>query len=822
MPVENSRKNLGSLFGGEIMTLNYNFQAGSESSSCTLTLISKNNEFLEPKMTEVVTLPPFGIQMSVISTSIKKDPNFSVLQVELVDSLSDILDKELVLIYGEHTDLDYNLNNSGYFIAKSLFVPRDDFPSNKLINRGIRFPQVSKNIIKNYGDGINVIGFPRTTFKDKTPMVFTLDPDAEEDFGDRVEFQGHQWITFDARELNKELSSHVLIDDDLLGPIFNSLPLDANNADLKFGYTLKNLRDLITSKGISFEEKSFQLLNDENVLFSDSGNLRSVLTSTLSKVGKSFYVHPLTQKIHVLTNNDIASINRKLNDQYLNFENTEAAEQLNLSKSIKEVSANHVIVKGKLDADSKQFEGEDVNVPSRLRKHIFKKIPTAPFLGSFGAGITDTELNLLSIVAPYYFVTEFDKEATDRFIFALPLTKTASFANPQGIQDTEEWGDLYGAKEYTLTKNSFIPKKNSAWIRDLKSNPDFSFDGFNLNNCEEAILLKGADRKTAISASESGYLDLISSITQFYHGIYLGSPISQSRIERRSYERSSEISFIDPDAKVLEQQEFAFLGPIFEKIRSSRGQTDFGKNMKIRDLAKITNVRQAVANELYPVFVNPINAGAFFTGEEIAEFPFKMSVIENVYKFTGKTGRFLPFDKAARSIITNIANACKRSFNRPNVENKLTFKYLAVESDSSFDDQSEDTEVPEFFSIKSIPSNTKLFSKRELNPFSSGYSETQLFIQNMNELSPQFQGPFIATNVNYYRPPTRDDFDMENGVNSVSVTVGSDGISTAISYSSKKFAKVDTSIMTDFLGERSINFLKQNRFDAWKRNRENL
>ena len=56
------------------------------------------------------------------STSIKKDPNFSVLQVELVDSLSDILDKELVLIYGEHTDLDYNLNNSGYFIAKSLFL----------------------------------------------------------------------------------------------------------------------------------------------------------------------------------------------------------------------------------------------------------------------------------------------------------------------------------------------------------------------------------------------------------------------------------------------------------------------------------------------------------------------------------------------------------------------------------------------------------------------------------------------------------------------------------------------------------------------------
>ena len=373
MPIEHSRKKLGSLFGGEIMTLNYNFQAGSEASSCTLTLISKDNQFLEPKMTEVVTLPPFGIQMSVVSTSIKQDSNYSVLQVELVDSLSDILDKELVLIYGEHTDLDYNLNNSGYFIAKSLFVPKEDFPQNKLINSGIRFPEVSKNIIKNYGDGINVIGFPRVTFKDKTPMIFTLDPDAVEDLGRNVEFQGHQWITFDGRELNEELSSHTLIDEDLLGPIFDSIPLNAGEAELRFGYSLKNLRDLIVSKGVSFEEKSFELLNDENVLFSDSGTLRETLTSCLSKVGKSFYVHPLTQKIHVLTNNDIVTINNNLNQKYLNFENTEAAQQLTLSKSIRDISANHIIVKGKLDASSSTISVRRYRGSKKIKKTCFQE-----------------------------------------------------------------------------------------------------------------------------------------------------------------------------------------------------------------------------------------------------------------------------------------------------------------------------------------------------------------------------------------------------------------------------------------------------------------
>lgn len=814
MPIENSRKNLGSLFGGEIMTLNYNFQAGSEASGCTLTLISKDNKFLEPKMTEVVTLPPFGIQMSVVSTSIKQDPNYSVLQVELVDSLSDILDKELVLIYGEHTDLDHNLNNSGYFVAKSLFVPKEDFPQNKLINRGIHFPVISKNIIKNYGDGINVIGFPRVTFKDKVPMIFTLDPDSEQDLGRGVEFQGHQWITFDGRELNKELSSHTLIDEDLLGPIFDSIPLDAANADIRFGYSLKNLRDLIVSKGVSFEEKSFELLNDENVLFSDSGTLRETLTSCLSKVGKSFYVHPLTQKIHVLTNNDVATINNNLNQKYLNFENTEAAEQLTLSKSIKEVSANHVIVKGKLDANSQQFQSQGVEVPRKLRKHVFKKVSTEKFFKF--AEIGDQEIHLLKHVAPYYFVTQLDKEATDRFIFALPVSGFSG-------GDTSSWGALYGQKEYTVTDKSYIPKKNSAWFRNLNSDPDFSFDGFNLDNCEQALLLKGANGKTAISPSESGYLDMVSSITQLCNGIYLGSPLSQNRIDNRSYERSSDIFFVKSDEKVLEREEFSFLGPIFEKMRLASGNGLLGQNMTMRELAEQANVRIAGSNEFYPVFIDPITANTFFTGEEIANLPFRKRVIENVYKFTGKTGRFLPFHKEAGERIKNVALACKRAFDRITVKDKLIFKYFITESNSSFDDQGEDAEIPEFFSIKAIPSNTEFFTKRQLNPFSSGYSETQLFLQNMNELNPQFEGPFISTTVNYYRSPTRDDFDMENGVNSVSVTAGDNGVSTSIKYSSKKFGKVDTSVMTDFLGEKSIDFIKENRrLDAWKRNQEGL
>ena len=122
-------------------------------------------------MNEVVSLPPFGIQMAVLETRIRQDPLYSVLQVELIDSMSEILDKELVLTYGTHTDLRGELSAGVYEIEKELFAPRSAYPPTTLFNNNVTFPATSKKFRKNYGDGKNAIGFGRLTLKKKVEKI---------------------------------------------------------------------------------------------------------------------------------------------------------------------------------------------------------------------------------------------------------------------------------------------------------------------------------------------------------------------------------------------------------------------------------------------------------------------------------------------------------------------------------------------------------------------------------------------------------------------------------------------------------------------------
>ena len=346
MALENSRQKIGSLFGGEIMSVNYNFQSGSESSTCTLTLINEKNEFLIPEMNEMVSVPPFDIKMTVLETSIRQNPEYSVLQVELIESMSEILDKELVLIYGKHTDLQGNLSAGVYEIEKELFLPRSAYPPSTIFNSRVIFPATSKKFRKNYGDGKNAIGFGRLTFKNRAKKIITVEDVNDRDITRGIEDQ--RTVVFDALELNRDLTDDKVV---LNNEASVLLRYSFDSSQLSFGYTLSNLIELIKSKGISIE--GLGNLDENNVLFSDSGTIRSVLTSVLSKIGRSFYVDPLTQKIQIITNSDVSSINQNLNKLYSNFDNTEGAEQLTLTRSIKNVESTATVVKGSADIQTR-------------------------------------------------------------------------------------------------------------------------------------------------------------------------------------------------------------------------------------------------------------------------------------------------------------------------------------------------------------------------------------------------------------------------------------------------------------------------------------
>ena len=819
MALENSRQKIGSLFGGEIMSVNYNFQSGSESSTCTLTIVNEKNEFLIPEMNEMVSVPPFGIKMTVLETSIRQNPEYSVLQVELIDSMSEILDKELVLIYGTHTDVQGNLSAGVYELEKELFLPRSAYPPSTIFNSRVIFPATSKKFRKNHGDGKNVIGFGRLTYKKKARKIITVEDINNINVTRGIEDQ--TTVVFDALELNRDLTDDKVVLNNESRLLFR-YPL--NSGQLSFGYTLSNLIELIKSKGISLE--GLGNLNENNVLFSDSGTIRSVLTSVLSKIGRSFYVDPLTQKIKIITNSDISTINQNLNKLYSNFDNTEGAEQLTLTKSIKNVESIATVVKGTADIFKAEQRGEEEQDPPTLFKQRLYKLRTERITGTL---LNPQDIFLIERVAPFLQLTK-DEALTDTYIFAL-----AGVSN-----GTDRWGDLYGEKQYDyqekfrksrLNNN----KKDRRWFKDMTAENDaFNFKNFIPEDSPEAVRLvegkiKGEKgRKNAISASEDGYLQIVQDFITLWGGVYFSNPASDHRMDKRLYtnrvysgDTTQPYTFAQYDAEELiaNVDELSFLVNLIRRYAQKTGKR--AKNLKVKDVAALTGAPQGGNDGRYLIAVRNMN---FFSDGVIQDVDFREQIENNYYYFSAEEGSkdFLALSPQGFRPAKFVADACNRAFDKQRELTKdfVVTKYQLIQEDD--DEEAEETSFPTLNFLDHISSKVKNFSKKSLNVFNSDYTETKAFIENINSFNPEFEGPFITTDITYYRPPKKADFDIQNGISAVSVSVGEDGITTSINYSSIKFAQIDTSLAKEYLNESAITPFKNNSPNAFAKNQDGI
>ena len=832
---ETPRKSLGSLFGGKIVSINYNFQAGSQASTCTIVVSSPNNEYLIPELDEIVSIPPFSFQMKVMQTSIKKDSNRKTLQVELMDVMSNILDKELIIIYGEHTDLEYNLNKNPYYILKSAFLPREALPSNVFVNERVAgSPNINKFTIKNKGDGINVIGFSRVTYKDRRTHDISKDLD---------DYTGHYWLTYDAKKINKELCNWSNNFPERVQFTDNGI----NKLELKFGYCLRNLKDLLLSKGVSFDEKSLKFLEDENLMFTDTGTLRSVLTNALAKVGRSFYVDPFTQKIHVITNADVNTINSNLNEKYSNFENTEASKQLSLIKSLKGVTAEHFIAKGDISRqDIAPVEERD----PRPRKQVFFKIDPDLYVKKI---YTRDEKELFKRVAA--IVNEIsDNNVLDKYIFSIPFIN--NFQTPS-------WGDLYGDKEFSFKEGKHVrTAKQGDWLDELKESKNFDFNGFDIETAETALTIRDqVGDKNAKSASEHGYLDNVRNLSQFFAGIYISNPMTEKTASKRDYsnatfsgnkEHTYEIIVKKGSERLKDVPELSFLFSLMKygKDKGALKKLD-PSSLTIEDLSEdayLSKTGSKDENEFDKFFGKNLNSTPIqsedgqeagentgekhfaiairdvFFGQKVADLDPLAIINKNLFEYDNGDILAVVLSKSGKSEINELVKAARSAYKqgadkrRVTTKNKLTVRYLPVQDEDEEQEQDEERpfEEPSLYALRHLPSKVKKFSQRNLGKFTGGYSEVGLFIENNTDINPQFEGPLISTNIEYFRPPKREDFSISDGVDSVSVSVSNSGVTTSVKYSSRKFAKIDNSIATDI----GTQFFAKDFRNAFSKNKQ--
>ena len=110
-------------------------------------------------------------------------------------------------------------------------------------------------------------------------------------------------------------------------------------------------------------------------MLSDAGSIRSVLSSALSKFGKSFYVDPIDESIVITDNIFIKSINSKIESIYKGNINDLGATSLSIKKSCTEVTGRHFVVKSTDQQSTKNGETAQTSMrPRRPSAARFKKV----------------------------------------------------------------------------------------------------------------------------------------------------------------------------------------------------------------------------------------------------------------------------------------------------------------------------------------------------------------------------------------------------------------------------------------------------------------
>ena len=809
------KQNLGQMFGGKIVNIDYNFQPSSQASTATVVIANENQNYQIPEFDTTVSLPPFGISMDVVEiTQIKQ--NYKYLQVELVEHTHQILDKELIILYGEHTTHKSELNEESYWVFRSYFIddqywnaprhPDMDVPAYPTRNRRGR-------------DGINVIGFARASISEVALTPVSKDSRFEPEAG---------YLKFDKGILNTAISTQ---------PNPNWKFGDPSKVNIEYGYHLSNLKDLLTNLGLKFKDDSAKYLDDSSVLFNDVGTVREVLSSVLSKIGMTWYIDPMTQRIKILTNADVARINANISRKHGDF-NEPCASQIQFTKSLKDVQATHVVLKGDLNQRDQEGGSDGYNSTPPMRRDKLYRMDVSDV----------TKLSKKELAYIYRFLPlvllGIPAEIISYYIYG-----TMIYERTEG----KDWGELYGESNDPLTgfhEDFIVPDQTllrSKGEDDTKIKAfwnDASSAGsetglFDIRNKGFTAIELLSDHhaqggKGAVVNPSDNYIPYIQDFAKLFGGIYISDAMNEKEANARVYNNTTRrgqtldrIFAAPADAYISEIPELDFLVRILRRAKNRTNitvgelaqKTGAIRNVTISDsrLRTFDVIRQRNANTgIQGSNFHMIALQNIAVGGDIENLP------TNVSRYIGSNLEVIQHPKPERIGTTKgfvvmgtkefrpMMQSLRRNLEKLRQEAlRKRYDYILVpffkaENDNSVNEESAENPMadkgqPKF--IRNLKAQERCFYKRSLEVMSMGVTEAAHFLENFGTLNPPTPCPLISSTVSYERGPVRDDFEIESGVRSISVSVnGSGGITTTIGYSSRQFAKIDRAITRDYLG----------------------
>jgi hypothetical protein len=794
MPLITQNTSLGSAFGGKIASLNYNYQPNGSPSTATITVVSENNKFIEPQLLSDFVIPKLNAKTKVTEVQYNDDGNTKVLQVELQDRVSFILDKNLILVRGIHSSgVDGDKIQGKYKFYESSGIPNS---KNK---------QSLTSIAKKSGN-ICVIGALRTT------LTF----DAGEDANEKPEV-----ITSPQKAHYKNAK---LLYRDIIKNYEQKLKDEQYSSEQTWGYSFSEMLSAVASFGLKIKGAEGISTQMDRYVLSDAGTVRSVLSGTLSKFGKSFYVDPIDESIVITDNTFVKQINGTIASIYKGNISNLGATSLNVKKSCTEVTGRHLVVKS-TDQQSTREPGQTSMRPRRPSASRFRKV----FYNKSEKEIIDRQEKMLLQRIAYLYGTGLDDYLIQLYLFSL-----GKKYNPDNWTGQPEKAFYGGKKEdgsTFLDKTKFIQIKKGEkeakdlWHEQLLQDPPHNFDIENIfgafpNTRTALVTENGIERlkKNLAATPPDKIRSFVEDFVFIAKGIFVSSPIqSLRRALGWDFTDTRGLKIIGPfrsDEKVKTISELAPIQRLFDRVGGNQ-------NITIDNLRKAAGQSEGLGKNPY-YYLGIVENKELLVGPKFNQsYDIAGLLDKNIYLFNFQEQnrqapqQYLVYTKNAEKIINDIEKVCLEAWNYTfegdldNVVIRYIYRSIAERRGKNNNEGSDpdpgSEEVPTWHSIAHKFSKLQLSSKIELDFYEGPIGDAEEVLQNSSIVSPEQEGPFYEASISYFRPPQISDLNVRNGFSSLSSSFdGENGVTTNISYSTMKYQSVDKSVITQ-IGSSNIS-----------------
>lgn len=653
---------------------------------------------------------------------------------------------------------------------------------------------------------------------------------------------------------NGQLVSDLCLNQDMVQTSYLLQP-DLAQYDLKFGYTLTEYLQMLEAAGI--KQSGLEKVNDaDKILFEASGTLASVTGTIASYFGFYYFVNPNTGVLEFIDSRIAATM------PVTDF--TQATEDNIVSATFTEDKFAPQDVNVYIGQTEKQGEGEKSPAKDDRPKPIYLK-----------------NVDLLDLINPQFgreiyealfifFAQDAGTEAFDKYVlFLLILNK---IGNEQF--DWVDFGDLYDVTlgDEAKTRRKFSPdikggpakvvyeveQKNPLDLGEGKfqavvtNDTPKGFDNRILDKCEYFGLVEqkqngvfeALTKMPSQVGKKGGLYDYLKGFFDFAGGLYISNGYSEYKAERMNFQNTNNVTMLGPfrkDEKLVDIKELEDVSTFVKNYGTKKW-----KDMTIQDLFNASR-GQAKATAVNPYFfIAKEPWGKMFLDvqeEQLVDFSPLSDFIEIISTAAGQQyigGPRRVLDQDLLNWIITIRNNSKAKFDlaTTNAFGKKSIKLTYIRSKTPVNevadgdekrenqiltgsnDSQKIQELLDRYDLKNYiidAPKTEQYMPLSLNSANGSTTEMQALRDTANkDYLTILNTPLKSSQKSVYGLEIPETFNIT--VNSFSLTVGADGITTTIGESSLKLIPPDREFTVGRGMETIGKPLVNRRFTAAQRN----